>query len=149
MSNATLGYGAKLLMHDGTAAYLLANYAEIGEISTGPDDDESISEVNVTNHQSPGRRLEKIAGLIDGGSINITCNYIPGDATQDRATGLQSLFATGEVRRFLIIEPGNTQAIQVDCFVSSRATTRPVEDKMEISFNLTKTGNETLVAIPT
>ena len=149
MSNAILGIGAKLLMHDGVGVKTaLASYVEIGEIITGPDDEDSIAEVEVTNHQSPGNRREYIAGLIDGGSIDITCNYIPGDATQDLTTGLQKVFIDREIRTFIIVDPAAVVGTSVDCIVTSRAKTRPIEDKMEISFSLKKTGAEVEGALP-
>ncbi len=149
MTAAALGYGAKLLMHDGVGVKTaLASFVEIGEINTGPDDEDSVSEVDVTNHQSPGRRREFIGGLIEGGTIDITCNYIPSDATQNLTTGLQKVFSDAEVRTFIVVDPGATVGTSVDCLITSRAKTRPVDDKMEISFSLRKTGAEVEAALP-
>lgn len=149
MTAAVLGYGAKLLMHDGAGLKTaIASYLEIGEITEGPDDEDTVSEVDATSHQSPGRRREFIAGLIEGGSINITCNYLPSDGSQDRTTGLQKVFEDGEVRTFIIVDPGATVGSSVDCLVTSRAKARPVDDIMKISFDLRKTGAEVEAALP-
>lgn len=143
-TQAKLGYGTKLLIHDGTAiadveAIPDGEFAEIAEITSGPDDEESTELVEVTNHQSTGNRREYIGGLIDGGDITIECNYIPTDGTHDTATGLAGLI--GQTRYFRIEEPGETTGIQVPCVVTNVGRTRPVAEAMKFNVTLKKAGD--------
>ena len=151
MTDAVLGHGTCLMLHDGSANFALANYVAIGEIREGPDEDESVAEVDVTHHKSPGRRREYIAGLVEGATLSMTCNYLPEDATQDRTTGLIKLFNDGTVRQYAIVEPRKTNAkwLTFDALITSKAITRPVDDAMQISFDMRKTGNEAEIDPPT
>jgi len=138
MTQARLGYGTKLLLGDNGSPEA---FAELGEITEGPDDEDSVELVEVTNHQSPGRRREYIGALIDGGEITLTCNYIPDDPTHDRVTGVQALI--GETRNFRLEEPGNPVGEQWPCVIMSCGRTRPVQGAMALSITLKKAGNVT------
>lgn len=140
MSDARLGYGTKLLMGDATAPPN-ENFAELGEIVEGPDDEDSVELVEVTNHQSPNRRREYIGALIDGGEITITCNYIPDHPTHDRSTGVRAFL--GQTRNFRIEEPGNPEGEQWPCVIMNVSRSRPVAGAMQMSVTLKKAGDVT------
>lgn len=142
MTSASLGYGVKLKMGDGATP--TENFVEIAEIKDLTDGDD-IELREATNHQSPGRRREYIAGLIDGGEIPLTCNYLPTNATQNRVTGLQA--ALGTKKNFRLEEPGNPTGYQFQCIVQDVSKTYPVDDVMEFSVTLKKTGDVTTYTV--
>lgn len=134
-TQARLGYGVKLRLGDGATP--TETFAEIAEIKT-LDDGDSAEAVEVTNHQSPGRRKQFIPGLIDGDEISLTLNYIPGHATHSLAAGLRGL--VGVQRNFRLEEPGNSTGVQVSCVITNVGRSYPVENAMEMSVTLKKTG---------
>ena len=134
MTQATLGYGSKLKLADAGGTV----YADIGEIVDSLDDDDSVNLVEVTNHQSPGKRAEYISGFIEGSEVTITCNYIPTHATHNRATGLLGL--VGTTRNFRIEEPGNSQGDQFSAVIMNVGRARPVKDAMQLKVTIKKSG---------
>lgn len=137
-TQARLGYGSKLLIGDGGSP---ETFAEIGEITEGPDDGDSVDNIEVTNHQSPGRRKEYIGALIDGGDLTITVNYIPSDATHNRATGLLGML--GLTKNFRLEEPGNTKGEEWPCIIMNVSRARPVQGAMTMQITLKKAGDVT------
>ncbi len=144
-TNALLGYGATAAIHDGSTVtdhttIPASVFALIGEIREGPDDEDTADLVEVTNHQSDGKRREYIGALIDGGEVTLTCNYDPTDPTHFGADSLRNNI--GATRYFQFAEPGNSLGMQVQCIITGVSRTRPVADAMQISFTLKKTGAE-------
>ncbi len=135
MTGAALGYGVKLKLGDNATP--TEGFADIAEIKDLSDSDD-IELRDVTNHQSPGKRREYIGGLIDGGEIPLTLNYLPTNATQNRITGLQALL--GQTRNFRLEEPGNTTGYQFAAVIQSVGKSYPVDDVMELNVTLKKTG---------
>lgn len=141
MTNAALGYGVKLKMGDGASPEV---FAEIGEIKDLNDED-SAELKEATNHQSPGSRREYIGGLIDGGEITFTVNYDPDGATHDRTTGLQAFIR--QTKNFQLEEPGNTDGYQFSAVITNVGKAYPVDDIMEMSVTLKKSGALTTYTI--
>lgn len=150
MTNATLGYGTKFFIHDAAdvadpATFAASEFAQVGEVTEGPDDEDSVGTIDVTSHSSPGRRKEFIAELIEGGDISLTCNFDPADATHK---GTDSLKANLGLERYIRIEePGDTAGLQVLAIITSVGRTRPVQGVRQVSFTLKKTGAETSYSI--
>lgn len=141
MTQARLGYGTKLFLYDATGV----TPAEIGEIVEGPDDEDTVELVEVTNHQSANRRREYIGALIDGGEVTFRVNYIPNHATHNVATGLRGLL--GQTRKFRLETPGDTFAEEFDGIILNVGRTRPVAEAMQMSVSVKKAGDVTQVAI--
>jgi len=137
MTGATLGYGVKLKLGDNASP---ETFAEIGEIVDLSDGD-SAELKEATNHQSSGRRREYISGLIDGGEVTFTVNYLPTNATHNVATGLKGLI--GQTRNFRLEEPGNPTGVQFAAVILNRTNPYPVDDKMTMDVSIKKTGAET------
>ncbi len=134
MTSAALGYGTLLKMSDGGSPDTFSTIAEVKDLN---DSDES-EQVEVTNHSSPNSRREYIGGLIDGGEITFTCNYIPTNATQSLAAGLRSLI--GSSRTFRLEEPGNTLGMEFNAVIVSCGRSYPVDNVMEMNVTLKKSG---------
>lgn len=134
MTNAALGYGAKLKLGDGASPEV---FSVIGEI-TDLQDSDTAELKEVTNHQSSGSRREYIGGLIDGGEVTFTVNYDPDGATHDRSTGLQAYLR--QTKNFQIEEPGNTTGYQFAAVITNVSKSYPVDDKMSMNVTIKKTG---------
>jgi hypothetical protein len=141
MTAARLGYGTKLKMGDGGSPEEFVEIAEVGDF----EDTDTAELVEVTNHQSTNSRREYIAGLIDGDEIQIPCNYIPSNATQDRITGLQSKLRS--TVNFRLEEPGNSEGIAFSGVVLGISKSYPVADKMMMTVTIKKTGSPTYYTI--
>ena len=74
-SQAFSGYGL-------TLAILNSPPDVIAEIQQVAFSGSKVDLVDVTNTQSPNRRREFIATLIDSGELTFSANFVPGDATQ-------------------------------------------------------------------
>jgi len=74
-SAAERGYGAILLKGSGGTA---APIAEITDIS---DFGASRADIDVTSHDSDDGAMEYIAGMIEGGELTVTANFIAGDTS--------------------------------------------------------------------
>lgn len=135
MSDARLGYGAKILMGDGASP--TESFAEIGEVGDF-EIGETVGTVDVTNHGSPGSRREFISDLIDGDEVSFPVNYIPDNATHDRSTGLRSKLRQRVNFRFL--GPGETEYMQVQCLVIGVTRSFPVGGVMQMTVTLKQTG---------
>lgn len=75
MSDALLGWGASVQLHNGTSL------VELVEVVSFPLPEDEADEVEVTHLKSPDRRREYIQGLIDGGTVDVELNYIPNSPT--------------------------------------------------------------------
>lgn len=132
-SEATLGYGAKILMGDGASPEVFAEIGEVGDF----DVNETVETVEVTNHQSPGRRKEHIVALEDGDEISFPVNYIPTAATHNRTTGLRA--KKGSRVNFRFEGPGETEGMQVACLVVGVGRSFPVAGVMQMNVTLKPT----------
>lgn len=83
-----IGYGTIVRVGQGATP----TWTKLAHVTgvTMPEDE--IDEIEVTHMESPGRRKQFIAGLIDSGEMTVAMNYLPGSATD---TLLRSLKASG------------------------------------------------------
>lgn len=109
MSDARIGWGAELQL--GTAESV-ASLVELGEVRSFNVPQDEADEHEVTHFKSPDRRKEFIQGLIDGGEVSATLNYVPGGATD---LMLVDALDTGTIRavRFIIPDQTGTAAWQI------------------------------------
>lgn len=121
MTEARIGWGGEVhLSSDNTEA----NLTELSEVveCTFPQDE--TDEVDATHLKSPGRRREFIAGMIDGGEVTVTLNYVPGGATDLLLTAAKT---TGDTRKVKFVIPDESGTGTADwnmvtsCFVKKYA----------------------------
>lgn len=108
-TEARIGWGAELQLGlDENASSLV----ELGEVISFNLPSDEADEVEATHLKSPNRRKEFISGLIDGGQVEATLNYVPGSATD---LLLAAAAAAGDTRavRFIIPDQTGTAAWQV------------------------------------
>jgi hypothetical protein len=123
MADGKLGYGSKVRIGRGATP----TWTELEFIGDLEMPDEQIDEIEVTHMQSPGRRKQYIAGLIDGGEVGIPMNYIPGNASD---VLLLALKASGEEVQIEITLTASGTPETYAGFLKSYARTAPVNDKM-------------------
>lgn len=145
MTEARIGWGGEVHL---STDLTVANLAELDEVvSFGlPDDD--VDEVEVTHLKSPGRRREYIAGLQDGGEIEVTLNYAPGSATDILIRNAKTAGTTRAIRFIIPDETGDPEW-QIDTFAFVKGYARgPVSaaDKIESTVRFRITGAQTEAA---
>lgn len=125
MTEARIGWGGKLyLATDNTEATL----TEITEVRECGFPSSEVDEAEATHLQSPGRRKEFVAGLIDGGEFEATINFVPGGASDLLLT---AALTAGTVRKVRIVVPDETGAGTADWnFVTSAFVKKYAPDSM-------------------
>lgn len=103
MSEARIGWGGELQIGlDANASSLV----EIGEVREFNLPQEEADEVEVTHLKSPNRRKEFISGLLDGGTVEATINYVPGSASDLLLSAARDAGTTRAVRFIIPDETG-------------------------------------------
>jgi hypothetical protein len=139
------GWGGEFhLSTDGTEA----NLEELFHVvSFGLPNDE-VEEIETTHLKSPNRRREFIAGMRDGGEVEVVLNYRPGSDTD---TMILAALAAGTVRACRFVIPNNgVPAYQVDTSCIVRGYDRGTVEangKMEATLTLRITGAQTQEAV--
>lgn len=133
MTDARIGYGSKYLI-DGT------EMGEVFEITPGGATTERI---RATHMQSPGRRHEYIAGMIESGEATFQINWIPGSATDE---AIRALLASGETKEHTIVFP-NGITVAYDAQVTGFSKALPLDDRMTATITVSITGDETWGAL--
>lgn len=129
MTDALVGYNSKYLI-DGT------EMGEVFEITPGGATTERI---RATHMQSPGRRHEYIAGMIESGEATFQINWIPGSATDE---AIRALLASGETKEHTIVFP-NGITVAYDAQVTGFSKALPLDDRMTATVTVSITGDET------
>lgn len=134
MSDARIGWGGELWLATDNTEATLTELVEVRDVSFPQDE---ADEHEVTHLKSPGRRKEFIQGLIDGGEMTATLNYVPGSATDLLLTAAKS---TGTVRKLKIVIPDETGTGTADWnMVTSAFVRRYAPDTMEANAPITAT----------
>lgn len=132
MTEARIGWGAELQLSSSSSA---AGLVELGEVRSFNMPSDEADEHEVTHLKSSGRRKEFIQGLIDGGEVSATLNYVPGS---DSDTLLLAALAAGDTRavRFIIPDTLGAAAYQV---TTSGFVKRYAPDSVEANAPITAT----------
>lgn len=125
-SGALLGYSTRVLIESLDSPNQFYDFLEVFNV-TPPS--ETADQVDVTHNQSPDRRREFIAGLVDGGEMSFEMNWIPGNDSDDR---LMEIFAADpdERRRTLRIIYPNSIVDTFDAELTGYEKTVVTDDKM-------------------
>lgn len=142
MTDARAGWGGEVhLSTDETEA----NLAELVEVVSFGLPDADVQEIEVTHLKSPNRRREFIAGMTDGGEVEVTLNYVPGSATDTLITAARDAGTTRAIR-FVIPDQAGDPDWQVDTFAFVKGYAKgPVvaDGKIEATLRLRVTGDVT------
>lgn len=140
MSDALIGWGAGVQLHNGTTL------VELDEVVSFPLPEDQADEIEVTHLKSPDRRREYIAGLIDGGTVEVELNYVPNSETDQLIRAARS---AADVRTIVFTIPdGDTGwEITTSAFVQGYARGPvAVDQKMNAVVRFRITGAQTEAA---
>jgi predicted secreted protein len=138
MTSAAIGYGTKYSVWNATATPTPA-LVEIAEVINVTPGAATADRIDATHMQSPGRRREYIAGLIDTGEASFEINWIPGNATDELLRGLMDSGATVQHK----IEFPNGVSVSYDAAIIGYEKEIPVDDRMTATITVAVSGAET------
>jgi hypothetical protein len=134
MTEARIGWGGKLYLGTANTEVSLVELSEVREVGFPQDE---ADEHEVTHLLSPGRRKEFIQGLIDGGEMTATFNYVPGGTTDLALTDAKD---TGTTRKIKIVIPDDSGTGAADWnMVTSVFVKKYAPDTMEPNAPITAT----------
>ena len=115
-------------------------FSTIGQVRSidGPTTTAEI--VDVTTHSTAGNWREKLAVLIDPGSVSFAINFDSADATHAFTTGLWSLFENLTQRNYQMIFPASAGQLDFAAYVASHAFSAPVDDVLTADIELAING---------
>jgi hypothetical protein len=137
MSDAMIGWSSKYRIWDADADP--AAFFELGEVTEITPGEESTDRVDVTHYNSPNRRREFVAGLVDAGEASVTINWIPGDETDLFIRAMRDSGAKAQHQ----IEFPNGVTVTFDGIVLSYSKSIPIDDRMQATFTVAVSGAET------
>lgn len=137
MTEARIGYGTKYRIWD--ASLPTPGLVEIAEVINVTPGAATADRIDATHMQSPGRRRETIAGLIDTGEASFEINWVPGNGTDIL---LRGLMASGERVQHEIEFP-NGVTLAFDAAITGYEKDIPVDDRMTATITVAVSGEET------
>lgn len=135
MTAVGIGSGSRFFLADASAVL-----TELGEIVSVSPPNPQTADIDATHMQSPNRRKEYIAGLIEDGTGTFEMNYIPGSATD---TLIQAAQTAGTTRNYKIVLPvadGSFWRITGACIVKGYDRNTPIADRMTATLTVRFTG---------
>lgn len=122
---------------DGASPEVFATIGQVRSIS-GPSTKATVQDV--TTHSTSGNWMEKLATLIDPGSISFPVNFDPLDATHAFLTGMWSdLIALAE-RNFQTAFPAAMGTLAYAAYITGHGFDCPVDNVLQANVELTITG---------
>jgi len=117
---------------NGSTYTAIARISEIGEIGFGEADD-----VDVTGYDTPTRTREKIKGMEDAGSIDLTGIWTA-------AASQQAIMALDDVIKWKFVFPESMGEIVLDGYITAFQLNPQLDDRIEWSATLVVSGKPTL-----
>lgn len=137
MTDARIGYGTAYEIWDATLT--VPAFVEIAEVINVTPGASTADRIDATHMQSPGRRREYIAGLIDNGEASFEINWIPGNETDEL---LRSLMDSGDSVEHRITFP-NDVTVTFTAAIIGYEKAIPVDDRMTATITVAVSGAET------
>lgn len=136
MTDAMIGYQSKYRIRE--TAGSSGSFFEIGEVINITPAEATANRVDATHMQSPGRRMEYIAGMIDNGEASFEINWVPGGETDEF---LNEQFNSGETREHQIEFP-NGVTVTYSASIIGFSKTVPLDDRMTATVTVATSGAE-------
>lgn len=133
MTDARIGYGTKYAIRRSGGS--LVQVAEVINVTPG---EATADRIDATHMQSPGRRREYIAGLIDNGEASFEINWIPGSPTD---VLLRELMTSGEIADH-VITFANGVNVEFEASVTGFSKAIPIDDRMTATITVAVSGEE-------
>jgi len=135
MSEAEIGFGAKVLRGDGGSPEIFNEISELMDVAPPESVRDSLE---ATHHGSPDGAKEYLYGLIDNGEVTLELNHIPGNSQQ---VGLRDDQKNKVMRNFQVVWPDSASTtVTFTGLVLSIGRAIPKEEKMTISVGLKVSG---------
>lgn len=134
MTEALIGYGTEFWL-DNAAGTL----TQLDEVLSVTPPNPQVSDVEATHMQSPNRRREYIAGLVEDGEGTFEFNYVAGGATD---LLVQAAIADGVARSYKIVIPDGATGWEItgECIVKGWERAIPIDDRMTATLTVRFTG---------
>jgi predicted secreted protein len=141
-TEAQIGLGTEFWLDNNAGTPVLTKLGEI--LSVTPPNSQT-ARVEATHMDSPNRRREFIAGLIDDGEGTFEMNYVPGSATDLLIQGAQ---LSGLTKNYKIVIPdgAGTWEIEGECIVIGYERNIPIDDRMTATLTVAFSGASTEAA---
>jgi predicted secreted protein len=136
MTDARIGYGTKYEIWD--ASLTTPAFVAIAEVTSVTPGESTADRVDATHMQSPGRRREYIAGLIDNGEASFEINWVPGSPTDELLRGLMT---SGAVVEHRVTFPNDVR-VTYDASVIGFSKAIPIDDRMTATITVAVSGDE-------
>lgn len=135
-TEAAIGYGTKVRVATPEDP---VTFLELGEITgvTPPPMTRDI--IDATHMASPNRFREFIAGLVDGGEMSMTMNFVAASASTTRLLAMQTETEPSPVE----VEFPNGSVWSFNAYCTGFEPDAPVDDKMTASVTFKVTGAPT------
>ncbi len=95
---------------------------------------------DVTTHSTSGNWMEKLATLIDPGTMSFPINYDKTDAAHAFTTGLWSLLIALTQRSYRCVFPASIGYLELSGYVTSHAFDLPVDNVIRANIEITING---------
>lgn len=137
MTDAKIGYGTLYEIWDAAASPpAFVPIAEVFNVTPGAA---VADRIDATHYQSPDRRREYIAGLIDNGEGTFELNWVPGNPTDIL---IRDLMTSGETVEHRVTFPGGAR-VTYDASIIGFEKEIPVDDRMTATVTVAISGSET------
>jgi len=142
-SSAVHALGTLLKIGDGaTPTETFTTIAEVTDLG-GPS--LTLETIDVTSHSSTNGWREFIGGLLDGGEVSFTINYLPANATHDASTGVIADMKNRVVRNFTLVFPDSgTTTWTFSALVTGFEPGEPIDSQLTADVTLKVSGEPTL-----
>lgn len=137
MTDAAIGYGSTYEIWD--AGQSPAAFVEIAEVFNITPGAAVADRIDATHMQSPNRRREYIAGLIDNGEASFELNWVPGNASD---VLIRELMDSGDAVEHRITFPNNVTVTYTASIIGFEKEI-PVDDRMTATITVAVSGAET------
>lgn len=135
-TNAAIGYGSIYRIFD--ASLSTPALVEVAEVINIVPPGGTADRVDATHMQSPGRRREYIAGLLDTAETTFEINWVPNSATDVLIRDLQ---VSGEIVQHQIEFP-NGVTVTFDAAITGYEKTLPIDDRMTATITTAPSGDQ-------
>lgn len=141
-TGAKSAHGVLVKMSDGGSPEVFTTIAEVLDVS-GPGF--KLTSIDVTNQDSTNHWREKIGGLLDGGQLTFSCNWIPSGTTQGNTAGLLYLLRTRTKRNVKVVWPDSLSTTwTLPVIVTEFSPDNAQDGQMKVSITLDVAGEPTL-----
>lgn len=113
---------------DGASSETFSTVGQVRSIA-GPTTTATVQDV--TTHSTSGNWMERLATLIDPGSLSFAINYDSADATHQFATGMWADMIALTVRNFQTVFPASIGQLAYASYITGHGFDCPVDNVLQ------------------